>query len=215
VEATQDAYALSRRVGAVQLAAQHRTLVVDGDQLAQLLERHAEQVAHPQQLPQALDVLLVVETVLTGRAALRRRQQPLLLVVADRARRRADEPRDVADPQQRGGRTHRCAPCRGRSIETNAPSSETPASTHSAVCMLAMNGSSWCAVRPEASPEKILKRTSLGTAAVMIASTNAIDRIAPVFWSIRRAPAAIPRRCGGTVPIIAAVFGELNMPEPM
>ena len=48
----------------------------------------------------------------------------------------------------------------------------------------------------------------------MIASTNAIESTAPVFWSIVRAPAAIPRRFAGTTPIIAAVFGELNMPEP-
>ena len=48
-----------------------------------------------------------------------------------------------------------------------------------------------------------------------IASTNAIESTAPVFCSIVRAPAATPRRWGGTVPIIAAVFGELNMPEPM
>ena len=52
-------------------------------------------------------------------------------------------------------------------------------------------------------------------AAVMIASTNAIEITAPVFCSIVRAPPAIPRRCGGTVPIIAAVFGLLNMPEPI
>ena len=49
----------------------------------------------------------------------------------------------------------------------------------------------------------------------MIAMTNAIDSTAPVFCSIVRAPAAIPRRCGGTVPIIAAVLGELNSPDPM
>jgi hypothetical protein len=36
-----------------------------------------------------------------------------------------------------------------------------------------------------------------------------------VFCNIIRAPAATPRRCGATVPIIAAVLGELNMPEPM
>ncbi len=47
-----------------------------------------------------------------------------------------------------------------------------------------------------------------------IASTNAIEITAPVFWSIVRAPAAIPRRFAGTVPIIAAVLGELNIPEP-
>ena len=68
---------------------------------------------------------------------------------------------------------------------------------------------------PEARPEKILKRTSLGTAAVTMASTKAIERTAPVFCSIVRAPAAMPRLLAGTVPIIAAVFGELNIPEPI
>ena len=102
----------------------------------------------------------------------------------------------------------------GRSIETPAPTTEIPARIQSAVCMLVMNGSSWVLVRPEARPEKILNNTSVGTAAVMIASTKAIERIAPVFCSIVRAPAAMPRRSVGTVPIIAAVLGELNMPEP-
>ena len=78
-----------------------------------------------------------------------------------------------------------------------------------------MNGSSCRSVRPEASPEKICSSTSFGTAAVTIASTKAIDSTAPVFCSIIRAPAAMPRRCAGTVPIIAAVLGELNMPDPM
>ena len=55
---------------------------------------------------------------------------------------------------------------------------------------------------------------SLSTEEVTIASTNAIEITAPVFCSIVRAPAAIPRRFVGTVPIIAAVFGLLNMPEP-
>ena len=35
-----------------------------------------------------------------------------------------------------------------------------------------------------------------------------------MFCSIIRVPPAIPRRCTGTEPIIAAVLGELNMPEP-
>ena len=48
-----------------------------------------------------------------------------------------------------------------------------------------------------------------------MASTKAIESTAPVFCSIIRAPAATPRRLAGTVPIIAAVLGELNMPEPM
>ena len=59
-----------------------------------------------------------------------------------------------------------------------------------------------------------MKRTPSGTAAVMMAITNAIEITAPVFWTIVRVPAAIPRRCGGTAPIIAAVLGELNMPDP-
>ena len=60
-----------------------------------------------------------------------------------------------------------------------------------------------------------MKRTSFGTPAVTTAITKAIESTAPVFWSIIRAPAAIPRRFGGTVPIIAAVLGELNIPEPI
>ena len=49
----------------------------------------------------------------------------------------------------------------------------------------------------------------------MIASTKAIEMTAPVFCSIVRAPPAMPRRRAGTVPIMAAVFGLLNMPEPI
>ena len=47
------------------------------------------------------------------------------------------------------------------------------------------------------------------------ARTKAIEITAPVFCSMVRAPAAAPRRPGGTVPIMAAVLGLLNMPEPM
>ena len=57
--------------------------------------------------------------------------------------------------------------------------------------------------------------TCLGTDEVTTASTKAIDITAPVFCTSTRAPAAMPRRCGATVPIIAAVLGELNMPQPM
>src|SRR3954447_18117056 len=100
-------------------------------------------------------------------------------------------------------------------METNAPSSDVAASTHSAVCMFWMNGSRLAGERPVVTPEKIASRTFWGIAEVMIAITNAIEITAPVFCSIVRAPAAIPRRHDGTVPIIAAVLGELNMPEPM
>ena len=59
------------------------------------------------------------------------------------------------------------------------------------------------------------KSTFFGTLAVTIASTNAIEITAPVFCNITRAPAATPRRRGGTTPIIAAVFGLLNIPLPI
>ena len=59
-------------------------------------------------------------------------------------------------------------------------------------------------------PEKIANSVSLSTEEVTIASTNAIEITAPVFCSIVRAPAAIPRRFVGTVPIIAAVFGRVE-----
>jgi hypothetical protein len=65
-----------------------------------------------------------------------------------------------------------------------------------------------------ARPEKTANRVVRGTAEVTIASTKAIDRTAPVFCSSVLAPAATPRLCAGTVPIIAAVFGLLNIPEP-
>ena len=88
-------------------------------------------------------------------------------------------------------------------------------STHSAMCMFAMNGSSCFVESPDVMPEKIAKSTFVGTADVTIAMTNAIEITAPVFCSMTRAPAAMPRRWTGTTPIIAAVFGLLNMPEPM
>src|SRR5205823_13508527 len=98
--------------------------------------------------------------------------------------------------------------------ETTAPRDEVAAQTQRPGCLLWMNGSSLALDSPLASPEKIANSTCFGTAAVMIASTNAIEITAPVFWSIVLAPAATPRRCLGTVPIIAAVLGELNMPDP-
>ena len=81
--------------------------------------------------------------------------------------------------------------------DTTAPSSETPVSTHSAMCMFAMNGSSCFVDSPEVTPEKILNSTVVGTAEVTTAITNAIEMTAPVFCSIIRAPAAMPRRCTG------------------
>src|SRR5206468_2083465 len=159
-----------------------------------------------------------VEAPLAGHAVLGLGHEPDLLVVADRARRSARELRDLADPEEPfacSGRGAHALWCAGRMSDTKAPTSETAASTHSAVCMFEMKGASWAFERPLASPEKILKRMVVGTAEVTMAMTNAIEITAPVFCSITRAPAAIPRRSTATVPIMAAVFGLLNMPEPM
>ena len=116
-----------------------------------------------------------------GRQASRRRALPL-------AARRA--------PSSGSSRAGVCT-WLGRSRHTNTPTSETAASTHRAVCMLAMNGASFCADSPLARPENTANSVALGTAEVMIASTNAIDSTAPVFCSSVRAPAAMPRRWAG------------------
>ena len=78
--------------------AQHRARLLGLDQALELLERHAEQVAQADQLLQAADVGLVVGAVTALLMGRRRRQETELLVVADRARRRADELGDLADP---------------------------------------------------------------------------------------------------------------------
>src|SRR5205085_5457791 len=204
-------HALGVGLGRVVAAADRGPRLLGLDELLQLVERDVEQIAQPLQLEQALDVVVVVDA-LRALAPLPAGEEADFLVVADRPRRRADALRDLADPDHAYATSRTCA---GRSIDTPAPSSEMPASTHSARCMLAMNGSSWAVERPDVSPEKISNSTGLGTAAVTIASTKAIEITAPVFCSITRAPAAIPRRWVGTTPIIAAVFGLLNMPEPV
>ena len=82
--------------------------------------------------------------------------------------------------------------------------------------MLLMNGSSWLGREADCEAGEDLEEDVLGHGGGdRSAITNAIEMTAPVFWSITRAPAAMPRRCAGTTPIIAAVFGLLNMPEPM
>ena len=47
------------------------------------------------------------------------------------------------------------------------------------------------------------------------ASTNAIEITAPVFWSIVRVPGRDSAPAGRHRPIIAAVLGLLNIPEPI
>ena len=56
---------------------------------------------------------------------------------------------------------------------------------------------------------------AFGIEEVTTASTKAIESTAPVFCSSVRAPAAMPRRLAGTTPIMAAVLGLLNIPEPI
>src|SRR5919197_1117608 len=205
--------------------AQRRAGALGARQLPKLLECHAEEVLEAEELAQTLDVVALIEAMRARRPRAGGRQKPDLLVIANRPRRRPGRLSGLADPHQAfgahqpssAGTTTAAAGARewrGRMSDTPAPTSDVAASTQSAVCMLAMKGASFASERPEASPEKILNSTSSGTAAVMIASTKAIEITAPVFWSMVRAPAAIPRRCAGTDPIIAAVLGELNIPDP-
>src|SRR5919197_1702574 len=181
-------------------------------QLAELVEAEIEQVPQPPDLAQPLDVRVRVAPALALLAILRGGEQSDLLVVANRARRGPGQLRQLAYAE--AAIPHVRRRWAGRMSETSAPRADTHARHHSATCMFWMNGSSLPAASPLASPEKILNSTAFGTAAVTTASTNAIEITAPVFWSITRAPAATPRRALGTTPIMAAVFGLLNMPEP-
>src|SRR5579884_274875 len=188
------------------------------DELGELLERETEEVLEAEDLVDALDVGVRVGAVLALLALGLGPEQADLLVVADRARRRPGQLGDLADPHRaRGGHagaTCGAMSCRGRAAETAAPRIDTAVRHHSAVCMLPMNGWSCAFEMWFASPEKTLNRTCRGTEDVTIAITNAIESTAPVFCTSTRAPEAIPRRCAVTVPIIAAVLGELNIPEP-
>src|SRR5205085_9899572 len=118
-----------------------------------------------------------------GRAA---RKESDLLVVADRPRRRPGALRYLADAKRSvaGQRAHAAASkssagsaslrtWAGRSIDTTAPSRDTPVRVQRAVCMLAMKGSSCAVESPDVSPAKILKSTSFGTSAVTPAGTYA------------------------------------------
>src|SRR5919107_2669326 len=165
---------LDRRRAVAPLLAQRVASVLGLDDVAQLVERQTEEVLQAQQLLEALDAALGVGGVRAGVALGARRQQAELLVVADRPRRRARAPGEVADPQPGGGRGRHAAARSsarataasswdGRSSETTAPTADVAASTHSATCMFEMNGSSCASERPVARPEKIWKRTSFGT----------------------------------------------------
>ena len=213
--------------------AQRRRGPLGRRELAELLERDAEQRLEPQHLAEALDVGVVVEAVGAGLARGPSAQQADLLVVADRARggaRAAGRPRRCAALARLIRRAQRRALCRAAGLarsdssgswrgrrRRHARADQRGRGEHPERDVHVVDERVELRLREAApvTPEKISNRTSFGTAAVTIASTNAIEITAPVFCSIVRAPAAIPRRSAGTVPIIAAVFGELNMPEPM
>src|SRR5204863_1489854 len=132
-----------RVLRALELFADGRPRLLGGDQLAQLVERHPEQLLEPQDLAQPLDVGLRVLAMRARRPPAGRLEQPDLLVVADRPRRGAHELGDVADAHQSPYPTATAASARavrGRSSDTPAPTSDVAASTHSAVCMFWMNG---------------------------------------------------------------------------
>src|SRR4051794_10684854 len=145
----EDLAAARRVVDSAELAPQRRAGLLRLDQLLELLERDAEQLAQAQQLAQALHVLVAVGAVPAALAPLRVGQEPDLLVVADRARRGAGQLRELADAQPRHEGTASAvavwATWRGRRSDTTAPTTDVAASAHSAVCMLAMNGSSLAA----------------------------------------------------------------------
>src|ERR1700691_3630027 len=95
----QRAAALGVDVVAAQLGAHRGAGLLGGEQRLELLERDAEQALEAHHLAQALDLGLGVGAVLPGWPRGDLGQQADLLVVADRARCGADEPRDVADAQ--------------------------------------------------------------------------------------------------------------------
>src|ERR1700761_9681719 len=86
---------------ALQLSAHVGARLLDAEQRLELLEGDAEQLFQTHHVAQPLDLGVGVEAMLSGRSCGCLRQQADLLVVADRARRRADGARDVADAQAR------------------------------------------------------------------------------------------------------------------
>ena len=183
----------------------------------ELLEREPEQVAQPNDLVYPLDVGLRCSSGACPASRSRRPEagrSPRSSGSCAAWCRSARRPRRSAAARgstaliaawqlldcRRSGRVHRARgvlTCFGRAAATNAPSTETAARHQSAVCMLAMNGSSWALEMWFASPEKTLNRTCFGTDEVTTASTKAIEITAPVFCTSTRAPAAIPRRLAG------------------
>src|SRR6185312_473897 len=95
----QLAAAVGVDIVSAQLRAHLRPRLLGAEHGLELLERQSKQVFEAHHLPQSLDIGIVIDAVGARHASRRAREQPDLLVVADRARRRAGEPRDVTDAQ--------------------------------------------------------------------------------------------------------------------
>jgi len=80
--------------------------------------------------------------------------------------------------------------------------------------MLFMIGMSCCAPALE-SERAIAGGNSLVRLTMIIVKNMAMLDVMAVFWSVDRMPEATPRSSGGTLFMIDAMFGELNMPLPM
>ncbi len=77
-----------------------------------------------------------------------------------------------------------------------------------------MNGPRSIPAVPVWVPEKIATRTLGSIALVIRPIARAMLMTKPVFVSIARMPAPIPRLFGGMTPMTALVLGELNRPDP-
>ena len=77
-----------------------------------------------------------------------------------------------------------------------------------------MNGAMSMPSAPTCEPEKMPSRTDGSTTLATSPIDSAMLMTKPVWVSIIRVPAPMPRWAGGTTPITALVFGEMNSPEP-
>jgi hypothetical protein len=47
---------------------------------------------------------------------------------------------------------------------------------------------------------------------IMSEKNTPMDTAVPEFWKVARMPEATPRRCAGTLPMMAEELGDANMP---
>jgi hypothetical protein len=77
----------------------------------------------------------------------------------------------------------------------------------------------WCATAEGTPslirPPLIVDGSELDRPTIISVNTTPMDTAVPEFWNVARIPEAAPRARAGTLPMIADVLGELNMPRPM